>query len=167
MEVSNRPVLITHSNVRALVGGHPRAKPDEAILAMARTGGVMGITGVRNFVTLEEPTTVEHLVDHYDHVRDLVGVEHLGVGSDIDLQGYDDLPAEQYERLKAAYKDTYAFRDKIDIDEVAHPKRMFDLTEALIRRGYMDDHIRGILGGNFARVLSEIWNVPTEEEERG
>jgi membrane dipeptidase len=167
MEVSNRPVLITHSNVRALVGGHHRAKPDEAILAMARTGGVMGITGVRNFVTLEEPTTVEHLVDHYDHVRDLVGVEHLGVGSDIDLQGYDDLPAEQYERLKAAYKDTYAFRDKIDIDEVAHPKRMFDLTEALIRRGYMDDHIRGILGGNFARVLSEIWNVPTEEEERG
>jgi membrane dipeptidase len=167
MEVSTKPVLITHSNVRALVGGHPRAKPDEAIRAMARTGGVMGITGVRNFVTLEEPTTVEHLVDHFDHVRDLVGVEHLGVGSDIDLHGYDDLPAEQYEQLKAGYKDTYAFRDKIDIDEVAHPKRMFDLTEALIRRGYADAHIRGILGGNFARVLSEIWNVPPRDEERG
>jgi membrane dipeptidase len=165
MEFSRRPVLITHSNARTLVGGHPRTKPDEAIRAMARTGGVMGITGVRNFVTLEEPTTVEHLLDHFDHVRDLVGVEHLGVGSDIDLHGYDDLPAEQYDRLKAGYKDTYAFRDKIDIDEVAHPKRMFDLTEGLTRRGYTDDHIRGILGGNFARVLSEIWDVPPREEE--
>jgi membrane dipeptidase len=165
MELSARPVLITHSNVRAKVGGHPRAKSDEAIVAMARTGGVMGITGVRNFVTLEEPTTVEHLLDHFDHVRDLVGVEHLGVGSDIDLQGYDDLPAEQYDRLKAAYKDTYAFREKIDIDEVAHPKRMFDLTEGLIRRGYTDDHIRGVLGGNFARVLTEIWDVPPVSDE--
>ena len=165
MEVSKKPVLITHSNVRAFVNGHPRAKPDEAIRAMARTGGVMGITGVRNFVTLEEPTTVEHLLDHFDHVRDLIGVEHLGVGSDIDLQGYDDLPPDQYQQLKAGYKDTYAFRDKIDIDEVAHPKRMFDLTEGLIRRGYTDDHIRGILGGNFARVLSDIWDVPPREEE--
>jgi membrane dipeptidase len=165
MEVSKKPVLITHSNVRAFVNGHPRAKPDEAIRAMARTGGVMGITGVRNFVTLEDPTTVEHLLDHFDHVRDLIGVEHLGVGSDIDLQGYDDLPPDQYQQLKAGYKDTYAFRDKIDIDEVAHPKRMFDLTEGLIRRGYTDDHIRGILGGNFARVLSDIWDVPPREEE--
>lgn len=165
MEVSEKPVLITHSNVRALVGGHPRAKSDDAIRAMARSGGVMGITGVRNFVTLEEPTTVGHLVDHFDYVRDLVGVEHLGVGSDIDLHGYDDLPPDQYERLRAGYKDTYAFREKIDIDSVAHPKRMFDLTEALIRRGYTDDHIRGILGGNFARVLSEIWDVPPREEE--
>ena len=163
MEVSQKPVLITHSNVRALVGGHPRAKSDEAIRAMARTGGVMGITGVRNFVTLEEPTTVEHMLDHFDHVRDMVGIEHLGIGSDIDLQGYDDLPPAQYDRLKAGYKDTYAFRDKIDIDEVAHPKRMFDLTEGLIRRGYTDEHIRGVLGGNFARVLSEIWNVPPRE----
>ncbi|HIF05432.1 MAG TPA: dipeptidase, partial [Gemmatimonadetes bacterium] len=39
----------------------------------------------------------------------------------------------------------------------AHPKRMFDVTEGLIRRGYSDDHIRGVLGGNFRRVLEEIW----------
>jgi membrane dipeptidase len=162
-EVSKKPVLITHSNVRQLVGGHPRAKADEAIRAVGRSGGVMGISGVRNFVTLQEPTTIEHLLDHYDYVRDMIGVEHLGVGSDIDLQGYDDLPADQYEQLKAGYKDSYAFRDKIDIDEVAHPKRMFDLTEGLIRRGYTDDHIRGILGANFARVLSEIWSVPPRQ----
>lgn len=158
-EVSSRPVLFTHSNSRVLSGGHPRTKTDEAIRAMAATGGVMGITGVRMFVKDREPTTIEDYIDHFDHVRDLIGVEHLGVGSDVDLHGYDDLPPDEYEALKAAYKDSYAFRDKIDIDGVDHPKRMFDLTEALIRRGYTDDHIRGILGGNFQRVLGEIWEA--------
>ena len=117
----------------------------------------MGITGVRNFVTREEPTTVEHYIDHFDHVRDLVGVEHLGIGSDIDLNGYDDMPASEYDALKANYKGSYAFREKIDIDEIAHPKRVFDVAEGLIRRGYTDEHIHGILGGNFQRVLGTIW----------
>ncbi len=156
-EVSSAPVLYTHSNARALNPGHPRCKTDEAIRRMAETGGVMGITGVRNFVSDREPTTIEEYLDHFDHIRDLIGVEHLGIGSDIDLHGYDDMPAEQYAALKANYKGSYAFRDKIDIDEIAHPKRMFDVTDGLIRRGYTDDHIRGILGGNFQRVLAEIW----------
>lgn len=158
-EISKKPVLITHSNARALVGGHPRTKPDEAIIAMAKSGGVMGITGVRNFVRDKEPTTIEHYIDHFDYVKKLIGVEHLGIGSDIDLDGYDDMPAEDYARLKAGYKDSYAFRDKIDIEGIDHPKRMFDITEALIRRGYSDAEIKGILGGNFKRVLSEIWQV--------
>ena len=158
-EVSSRPVLFTHSNSRVLSGGHPRTKTDEAIQAMGATGGVMGMTGVRMFVKDREPTTIEDYIDHFDHVRDLIGVEHLGVGSDVDLHGYDDMPTDEYEALKSAYKDSYAFRDKIDIEGVDHPKRMFDLTEALIRRGYTDDHIRGILGGNFQRVLGEIWEV--------
>ena len=159
-ELSQKPVLITHSNARALVGGHPRTKPDEAIRAMAKSGGVMGITGVRNFVRDREPTTIEHYIDHFDYVKKLIGVEHLGIGSDMDLDGYDDMPAEDYARLKAGYKDSYAFRDKIDIEGIDHPKRMFDVTEALIRRGYSDAEITGILGGNFQRVLSEIWDVP-------
>ena len=156
-EASKVPVLITHSNCRALAPGHPRCKTDEAIKRMATSGGVMGITSVRMFVKNDEPTTIEHMLDHFDHVRKLVGVQHVGVGSDIDLDGYDDMPPAELQRLKASYKGSYGFRDKIDIEGIDHPKRMFDLTEALIRRKYTDQEIEQVLGGNFKRVLSEIW----------
>ena len=158
-EISKKPVLITHSNCRALVPGHPRVKTDEAIKKVGAAGSVIGITGVRMFVKADEPTTIEHALDHFDHVRKLIGAEHLGVGSDIDLYGYDAMPPEANKQLRAAYKGSYGFREKIDIEGLNHPKRMFDLTEGLIRRKYSDAEIEGILGGNFKRVLSQIWTV--------
>ena len=158
-EISKQPVLITHSNCRALVAGHPRCKSDEAIKKVGAAGSVMGITGVRMFVKADEPTTIEHLLDHFDHVRKLIGPEHLGVGSDMDLYGYDAMPPELNKQLRAGYKGSYAFREKIDIEGVNHPKRMFDLTEGLLRRKFTDKDIEGILGGNFKRVLSKIWTV--------
>jgi membrane dipeptidase len=156
--VSSQPVLITHANCRAL-NPHPRCKSDEAIKKMAATGGVIGITGVRMFVTAQEPTTIEDVLNHYEHVAKLVGVEHLGVGSDIDLWGYDALPEPMRKALHAGYKSSYAFREKDDIERLNHPKRFYDIAEGLIRRGYSDNDIAGILGGNFQRVLTKIWSV--------
>ncbi len=156
-EISKKPVLVTHSNARALTSGHPRCKPDEVIKKVGQTGSVMGITGVRMFVKASEPTTIEDALNHFDYVAKLIGIEHVGVGSDIDLDGYDDMPAETNKQLRASYKGSYGFREKIDIDDIAHPKRMYDLTEGLIRRKYTDDQIVGVLGGNFKRVLGEIW----------
>ena len=158
-EVSKKPVLITHSNCRTLNPNHPRCKTDEAIKAMGAKGGVMGITEVRMFVSPREPTGVDAMLDHYDYVAKLVGVEHVGVGSDIDLLGYDAMPPDEYKQLKAGYKSTYGFRDKIDLDGYTFAKRPFDLAEALIRRNYSDANIEAILGGNFRRVLKEIWTV--------
>ena len=158
-ELSKRPVLITHSNCRALAPGHPRCKTDDAIRAVGKAGSVMGITGVRMFVKVDEPTTVEDVLNHYDHVKKLIGPEHLGIGSDISLEGYDDMPPEMNKQLRAGYKGSYGFRDKIDIEGLSHPKRVYDLTEGLIRRKYSDGEIEGVLGGNFIRVLSEIWKV--------
>jgi membrane dipeptidase len=155
--LSKKPALVTHSNARALANGHPRCKPDEVIRAVGKAGGVMGITGVRMFVKGSEPTTVEDFFNHIDYVAKMIGIEHVGIGSDIDLQGYDDMPPDEYKRLKDSYKGSYGFRDKIDIEGIDHPKRMFDVTEGLIRRQYSDDQILGILGGNFQRVLSDIW----------
>jgi membrane dipeptidase len=154
--ISKKPIAITHSNCRALIN-HPRVKTDEAIKAMAAKGGVMGITGVRNFVTAKDPTTVANIVDHIDHVVKLVGVEHVGIGTDSDLNGYDDVSPEMNKQLRGAYKDSYAFREKIDVDGFDHPLKMYNLTEELIRRNYSDANIQAILGGNFLRLLTSTW----------
>jgi membrane dipeptidase len=156
IELSPQPIAFTHSNCRAL-NNHPRLKTDEAIRKLAAKGGVMGITGVRNFVKDKEPTTVEDIVDHIDHVVKLVGIEHVGIGTDSDLMGYDHMPADQYKQLKSGYKASYAFRDKIDTDGFNHPRKMYDLTAVLIRRGYSDANIQAVLGGNFRRLLGSTW----------
>ena len=159
IEISPKPIAITHSNCRAL-NNHPRLKTDEAIRKLAAKGGVMGITGVRMFVKGAEPTTIEDIVDHIDHVVKLVGIEHVGIGSDSDLMGYDHMPKDQYEKLKAAYKSSYAFRDKIDTDGFDHPRKVYDLTAALLKRGYSEANIQAVLGGNFRRLLGSTWLEP-------
>jgi membrane dipeptidase len=165
IELSPRPIAFTHSNCRAL-NNHPRLKTDEAIQKLARKGGVMGITGVRNFVKDREPTTVDDVVNHIDHVVKLVGIEHVGIGTDSDLMGYDQMQPDQYAKLKAAYKASYAFRDKIDTDGFNHPKKIYDLTDALIRRGYGDANIQAVLGGNFRRLLGESWTPQPQVEKK-
>jgi membrane dipeptidase len=157
-EASKRPVVITHSNCRA-ISGHARSKTDQAIKACANQGGVIGITGVRMFVKADEPTTVEHYPDHFDHVRKIAGPEFIGIGSDIDLHGYDAMPEAERKALHGAYKSVYKFREKDDIEGINHPKRMFDVADGLLRRGYSDREVEAILGGNFKRALKVIWNA--------
>jgi membrane dipeptidase len=156
IELSAKPVAITHSNCRAL-NNHPRLKTDEAIRKLAAKGGVIGIAGPRPFVRDREPTTIEHLVDHIDHVVKLVGVEYVGIGSDADLWGYDDLPAPILEQMRAGYKASYGFREKSDTDGFDNPLKIFALTDVLIRRGYSNANIEAILGGNFRRLLASVW----------
>lgn len=141
---SSKAVLITHSNCRALTP-HPRCKSDEVILAMAKTGGVMGITGVRAFVSRREDPTVEDVLDHFDHVVRIAGVEHVGIGSDSDLGGRD---ADLRRR---------GVRSRVDVAGLNHPRRVFDLVDGLIRRGYTDRHIELMLGANFKRALDQIF----------
>jgi membrane dipeptidase len=114
----------------------PRCKTDEAIIAAARKGGVIGLTGVRHFVRAHDPVSIEDVLDHFDHAVKIAGIEHVGLGSDTDLDG----------RGPGA-----------DIAGLNHVDRVFDLTEGLIRRRYTDDQIRMILGGNFQRALNQVW----------
>jgi membrane dipeptidase len=60
-------------------------------------------------------------------------------------------------KLREAYKSSYAFREKIDIEGFDHPRKVFDLTEALIRRGYSGSNIEAILGANWKRLLLQVW----------
>jgi membrane dipeptidase len=156
IQASKGPIAVTHSNCRVL-NNHPRCKTDEAIRALAAKGGVMGITGVRFFVSAQEPTTIENIVDHIDHVIKLVGIEHVGIGSDSDLSGYDAMSAEARKALRANYNGKYPFREHDDIEGFNHAQKCFDLTEAMIRRGYSNSMIQAVLGANFRRLLGQVW----------
>lgn len=152
-EASRQPVLITHSNCRALVPNRPRCKTDEAIRKMAATGGVMGITMIRGFVRPAGPTTIDHVLDHIDRVAKLVGVEHVGIGTDVDLNGRSHLTpqVQQAQGIRPGAN--------LDLDGLDYQKKIFDLTEGLVGRDYSDRDIELILGGNFQRALSEIWTT--------
>jgi membrane dipeptidase len=155
--ISTQPVIISHGNCRALNPGHPRCVTDQAIQAMAKKGGVMGINFISFMVKDYEPTTVDDVIDHIDHITRLVGIEHVGIGSDIGLESNDlGDPKVLLQMLSTADK-RYRVHHREAVAHLDHAKRMYDLTDALIRRKYTDDQIRLILGENWHRVLSGIW----------
>jgi len=156
-ELSKKPVIISHGNCRGLYPGYPRCVTDEAIKAMAKTGGVMGINFISSMVKAHEPTTVDDVIDHFDHVTKLVGIEHVGVGSDMGIESNDFMPRDQLVRMLSGMDAKYHAHHREAVEHLDHPRRTYDLADGLIRRKYTDEHIRLILGENWRRVLSEIW----------
>jgi membrane dipeptidase len=144
IQASVKPVLVTHSNCRALVPGSARCKTDAAIRKLAARGGVMGVTMERLFVGTGNTVTIENVLGHIDHIVKLVGVEHVGLGTDVDLDGRD---------LATAVK------KKNDLDGLQYSRKIFELTEGLMRRKYSPLDIKLILGGNFQRALTSIWQA--------
>ena len=164
LEAATKPALFTHATCRALVNGHPRAKSDEAIRKMAKTGGVMGIAFIRFLVRDREPVGIANVLDHFDYVRKLVGVEHLAVGSDLDVMGIGNpIGGGGFRPESQPNFDRYRYHvdkpERVATNGLDHPKRIFDLTEGLIARGYSDADIKMILGGNAVRVLGKIWSL--------
>jgi len=164
LEAATRPALFTHATCRALIPGHLRAKSDEAIRKLAKTGGIMGIDFIRFMVRDREPVNTADVLDHFDYVRKLVGVEYLAVGSDLDLVGNGNPIGGGFRPDSQPNFDRYRYHvdkpEHVGTTGLDHPKRMFDLTEGLIARGYSDADIQMILGGNAVRVLSKIWPPP-------
>src|SRR5229473_6760180 len=112
VNTSTKPVIATHSGCRAITDV-PRNLTDEMIVALAKTGGVVNVI---------------FYPDHIDHVVKLVGVDHVGIGSDFD--GIQAVPA--------------------DLTSVAD---LPNLTAELLKRGYSESDIDKILGGNMLRVM--------------
>src|SRR5581483_1569154 len=163
LAVATKPAIVSPSAARALVPGHLRAKTDEVIKAVANGGGVMGIPFLRFMIKLDEPVTIENALDHFDYVTKLVGVEHVGIGSDMDVLGNPN-PMGVPEPTNQPNFDRYHFHRDTDsaitTKKLDHPKRAYDMAEGLIRRKYSDADIRLVLGGNWARVLGTIWPAP-------
>lgn len=158
--ISKKPVILSHGNCRALNPNMQRTTTDDAIRKLARKGGVMGIADIAFMVKGSEPVGIDDVVDHFDHVRDLVGIEHVGVGSDAGIESNDlGSPTVLKDFLAKADRRYRVHGQHEIVMGLEGPNRMYELTAALLRRGYTDDQVRLVLGGNWARVLKEVWQA--------
>lgn len=150
IEVSEAPVIFSHANARKL-WDHERNIWDDQIKAAASTGGVIGVTGVGRFMGPRGPV-VEHLVEHIDHMVELVGPEHVGFGMDSVLHTHK--PNQPFTRTREYWPESqYPDSGSGYVGPEDAPR----LTQALLDRGYGDKDIRGILGENFLRVAKQVW----------
>jgi len=150
IEASSSPVIFSHANARKL-WDHERNIWDDQIKACAATGGVIGVTGVGRFLGPDGPT-VGHLVEHIDHMVQLVGPAHVGFGMDSVLHQHQ--PGQSFTRNREYWPE----RQYPDSGSgYVPPEEAPRLTQALLDRGYGEQDIRGILGGNFLRVAEAVW----------
>ena len=136
LELSSAPTVATHSSLRHFVPGFERNVSDEMMIALAKNGGVLQlnfgdyfIRDVRNNPDLK--VTIADVVDHVDRVVDLVGIDHIGIGSD-----YDGIP-----RLPVGLEDVSTYPQFI---------------KELLVRGYSDEDVKKIMNGNILRVWKEV-----------
>lgn len=129
LDVTEKPIVASHSNARKLLD-HPRNLWDEQIQAIAEAGGLVGV--VFAFLTEDRSaSTLEHVLDQIDYMVTLVGPDHVGLGSDFDGIKYTPAGLEDVSQMPA-------------------------ITRGLLERGYADEDIAQILGGNWLRVFREV-----------
>lgn len=154
---SKDPVVATHTGAKK-VYGHNRCKTDDELTAIADTGGVIGIFAMPWFIA-EDPqnTTLDHFLDHVDYVVELVGVDHVGIGT--------DWPMPQTKWMATAFKKHVAPRigfapgDGPSTEYIHGLKdyRSFsNITLGLVARGYSDEDVAKIVGGNWMRVFKQV-----------
>lgn len=154
---SKTPVIASHTGVEAIYP-HMRCKSDEEIIAIAETGGVIGIFAMPWFVHKDpNHTTIDHVLDHIEYVIRLVGVDHVGIGTDWPMS--DVLWSLVYFKEHIAPKLGFAKGDGPSTETVAGLEKysyFINFTRGLVARGYTDEEIAKIMGGNWLRVFEEI-----------
>ena len=150
IDYSNNPVILSHSNPLALVN-HPRNVPDDVMRACADSGGVMGITGVGIFLGDHSVSTTT-IVEHIDYAAGVMGVEHVGLGLDY---CFDQAEVDEYvASLPEVFPPEKGYSAGL---EFAAPEKVPEIAAGLLDRGYGQDDVSKILGGNFLRVARDVW----------
>jgi membrane dipeptidase len=146
LELATRPVMATHSSARAL-RDHHRNLTDDQLRGIAATGGTVCVNFFPEFVG-ESPAeqTVDRLADHFLHVLDVVGPDHVGIGADfIEEVDHDTMPRCCEEEIPEGFL--------LSLPGLSGPRGLPLVTQALLGRGLPEETIRKVLGGNVLELF--------------
>ena len=132
LNISSKPIVASHSSARALCN-HPRNLTDDQLKALADKGGVAQVTLYSGFLKEQGMATIQDAIDHLNHMVNIMGIEHVGIGTDFDGDG--------------------------EITGCASASELINFTRCLLKERYSEEDIRRIWGGNFLRVMEEVQKV--------
>ena len=132
LDISSKPIVASHSSARALCN-HPRNLTDDQLKALADKGGVAQVTLYSGFLKEQGMATIQDAIDHLNHMVNIMGIEHVGIGTDFDGDG--------------------------GITGCASASELINFTRCLLKERYSEEDIRRIWGGNFLRVMEEVQKV--------
>lgn len=167
-EASEQPIVASHTVCSGL-SDHIRGKPDEVIEAIAGKGGNIGVCCVPAF--LQGTGDIRAMLDHIDYLARLVGADHITIGTDVAYESrlandhWRRLP--KYRRSRAAFESFWPEGDPLHDAKWKKPEMRDSMawtnwpifTVGLVQRGYSDDDIRKIIGGNVLRVGRAVWEA--------
>ncbi len=151
IEASKVPLLISHAGARALVPRNRRLKSDGLIRALAEKGGLIGVCGIPNYLAQARRQGVKDVMDHVDHIVDLVGVDHVGIGTDIVWGHHASLGVHRHYITHMGMEVAADYMEGLESLE-----EWPNITRGLVSRGYSDGEIEKIIGGNALRVMDEV-----------
>ncbi len=129
LEISSLPIVCSHSSARALCD-HSRNLTDEQLKALAKRGGVAQVTFYQGFLRTDGQANIQDAVEHLNHMVNVMGIEHVGIGTDFDGDG--------------------------GVPGLASASELINFTRRLLRERYSEQQIEMIWGGNFLRVMEEV-----------
>ena len=132
LALSAQPIVCSHSSCRALCD-HPRNLTDDQMRALASKGGVMQITVYAGFLRKDGEATIQDVMTHLDHAIKIMGIDHVGLGTDFDGDG--------------------------GVCGLANSSELINFTRQLLARNYSERDIQKIWGGNFLRVMAQVQKI--------
>ena len=129
LEISSKPIVCSHSSARALCD-HLRNLTDDQMRALAQKGGVAQTTIYHGFLKKDGEATINDVIAHLEHAIDVMGIDHVGLGTDFDGDG--------------------------GVRGLADSSELINFTRRLLARRFSEHDIQKIWGGNFLRVMEEV-----------
>lgn len=162
IELSERPVIFSHSNAYA-VCPHIRNITDDQIKLCAARNGVIGVVGVGAFLG-DVSARTETMFRHIDYIATLVGPEHVGLGTDYvsifpakeHAARWAEIPESEksWPEAEFAWPDPTGTQIRLEDSHCFRPEQLLELVDLMMTRGYTENAIRGIVGLNFRRVYA-------------